>query len=60
MEKSTGALSGLAKVAVQSYVDTFVVSQTLVLRINICGKYRHLRQSANRTLIVSYEKENIH
>jgi hypothetical protein len=28
--------SGLAKVAVQSSADTFVVNQTLVLRINIC------------------------
>jgi len=28
----------LAKVAVQCSADTFVVNQTLVLRINICGK----------------------
>jgi len=28
----------LAKVAVQCSVDTFVVNQILVLRINICGK----------------------
>jgi len=40
--------SGLAKVAVQCSADTFVVNQTLVLRINICGKNRHLRQAANR------------
>jgi hypothetical protein len=40
--------SGLAKVAVQFSADTFVVNQTLVLRINICGENRHLRQSANR------------
>jgi len=44
----TGANSGLAKVAVQCSADTFVVNQTLVLRINICGKIRHLRQAANR------------
>ena len=25
--------------------DTFVVNQTLVLRINICGKNSHLRQA---------------
>jgi len=30
--------SGLAKVAVQCSADTFVVNQSLVLRINICGK----------------------
>jgi len=40
--------SGLAKVAVQCSADTFVVNQTLILRINICGKNRHLRQAANR------------
>jgi len=40
--------SGLAKVAVQCSADTFVVNQTLVLRINICGEIRHLRQAAKR------------
>jgi len=40
--------SGLAKVAVQCSADTFVVNQTFVLRINICGKNRHLRQAAKR------------
>ena len=40
--------TGLAKVAVQSSADTFVVNQSLVLRINICGKNRHLRQAAKR------------
>ena len=38
--------SGLAKVAVQCSADTFVVNQTLVLRINICGKNCHLHQAA--------------
>jgi hypothetical protein len=38
----------LAKVAVQCSADTFVVNQTLVLRINICGKNRHLRQAPKR------------
>jgi hypothetical protein len=37
--------TGLAKVAVQCSADTFVVNQSLVLRINICGKNRHLRQA---------------
>ena len=40
--------TGLAKVAVQCSADTFVVNQSLVLRINICGENRHLRQAANR------------
>ena len=42
--------SGLAKVAVQCSADTFVVNQSLVLRINICGKNRHLRQAAKRCM----------
>ena len=40
--------TGLAKVAVQCSADTFVVNQSLVLRINICGENRHLRVAANR------------
>jgi hypothetical protein len=40
--------TGLAKVAVQCSADTFVVNQSLVLRINICGEDRHLRQARNR------------
>ncbi len=40
--------TGLAKVAVQCSADTFVVNQTLVLRINICAANRHLRQARNR------------
>jgi hypothetical protein len=32
--------TGLAKVAVQCYADTFVVNQSLVLRINIYGERR--------------------
>ena len=40
--------TGLAKVAVQCSADKFVVNQTLVLRINICGENRHLRQARKR------------
>jgi hypothetical protein len=47
-ERKTGHNTGLAKVAVQCSADTFVVNQSLVLRINICGKNRHLRQSRKR------------
>jgi len=46
-EKTT-ANTGLAKVAVQCSADTFVVNQSLVLRINICGENRHLRQARKR------------
>jgi hypothetical protein len=46
--------SGLAKVAVQCSADTFVVNQTLVLHINICGENRHLRQAANRWDVIRY------
>jgi len=42
--------TGLAKMAVQCSADTFVVNQTLVLRINICGENRHLRQAQKRWL----------
>ena len=45
--ESSAGNSGLAKVAALCSTDTFVVNQTLVLRINICGKKRHLRQGEN-------------
>jgi len=48
MEIKTSANTGLAKVAVQCSADSFVVNSSLVLRINICGKNRHLRQASNR------------
>ena len=37
----------LAKVAVQCSIDSFVVNQSLVLRINICGENRQLLIAAN-------------
>jgi hypothetical protein len=46
--KSTTHNTGLAKVAVQCSADTFVVNQSLVLRINICGENRQLLLAANR------------
>jgi hypothetical protein len=48
----------LAKVAVQCSADTFVVNQSLVLRINICGENRHLRQARNRYGIVKHKDIN--
>ena len=47
-ERKTTDNTGLAKVAVQCSADTFVVNQSLVLRINICGENRHLRVAAKR------------
>jgi len=51
--------SGLAKVAVQCSADTFVVNQTLGLRINICGKNRQLLVAANRVCLESMSSTNI-
>jgi hypothetical protein len=47
-ERNTAGNRRLAKVAVQCSADTFVVNQSLVLRINICGANRHLRQAPKR------------
>jgi len=47
-QKERTTNTGLAKVAVQCSADSFVVNQNLVLRINICGENRHLRQARNR------------
>ena len=47
-EKTPAGNTGLAKVAVQCSAETFVVNQSLVLRVNICGENRHLRQARNR------------
>jgi hypothetical protein len=46
--KSTGHNSTYKKLAAQCTADTFVVNQTLVLRINICGKNRQLLVAAKR------------
>jgi len=46
--KNTAHNTGLAKVAVQCSADTFVVTESSVLRINFCGENRHLRQARNR------------
>ena len=53
-EKTAAGNTGLAKVAVQCSADTFVVNQTLVLRINICGENRHLRQARKRYRRANY------
>ena len=47
-EEQRPGKTGLAKVAVQCSADTFVVNQSLVLRIDICGVNRHLRQARKR------------
>ena len=48
VDRTPACNTGLAKVAVQCSADTFVVNQSLVLRINICGENRHLRQARKR------------
>jgi hypothetical protein len=47
-QKERTANTGLIKVAVQYSADTFMVNQSLVLRINICGKNRQLLVAAKR------------
>jgi hypothetical protein len=49
--RTPAANTGLAKVAVSCSADTFVVNQSLVLRINICGENRHLRQARKRQVV---------
>jgi len=46
--RKPAANTGLAKLAVQCSADTFVVNQSLVLRISICGENRQLLVAANR------------
>ena len=52
-DRTPAGNTGLAKVAVQCSADTFVVKQSLVLHINICGENRHLRQARNRVCLES-------
>jgi len=51
--------TGLAKVADQCSTDTFVINQSLVLRINICGENRQLLVVANRVCLESMSSTNI-
>jgi len=48
MKRTTGYNSTYKKLAVQCSADIFVVNQTLVLRINICGENRQLLLAAKR------------
>ena len=48
MTRKTPYNSTYKKLAVQCSADTFVVNQSLVLRINICGENPHLRQATKR------------
>jgi len=54
-ESPTGN-STYKKLAVQCSAETFVVNQTLVLRINICGKNRQLLVAANRYALLKNRK----
>ena len=48
---TTTANSGLAKGGVSCFVETFVVNQTFVLRMNFCGKNPALRQATTRYML---------
>jgi len=50
-KKITAHNNTYKKLAVQCSADTFVVNQTFVLRINICGENRHLRQAPKRQVV---------
>ena len=47
-EKRAAANTGLVKVAVPFSADSFVINQTLILRIKFSGENRHLRQARKR------------
>jgi len=47
-ERRAACNSTYKKLAVQCSADSFVVNQSLVLRINICGENRQLLVAANR------------
>ena len=47
-ERKAAANSTFAIGGVSCSADTFVVNQSLFLRINICGENRHLRQARKR------------
>jgi len=51
LNRSTTANSTYKKLAVQCSADTFVVNQTLVLRIKFCGENRQLLVAANRQTV---------
>ena len=52
----TACNTGLAKVAVQCSADTFVVNQSLVLRINICGEIA--KSCSRKPLCVMLKRHN--
>ncbi|MEC5158618.1 hypothetical protein [Chryseobacterium sp. MP_3.2] len=59
MNRSTTANSTYKKLAVQCSADTFVVNQTLVLRIKFCGENRQLLVAAIRCASVWRNAENL-
>jgi hypothetical protein len=48
MTKTPATNSTYKKLAIQCSAETFVVNQSLVLRINICGENRQLLVAAKR------------
>ena len=56
MTKQRTANSTYPKGGVSCSADTFVVNQTLVLRIKFCGENRQLLVAANRVCLESIRK----
>jgi hypothetical protein len=48
MRRMAAHNSTYPKGGVSSPLDSFVVAESFVLRINICGENRHLRQARKR------------
>lgn len=48
LDRRPACNTGLPKVAVQCSANSFVVNQSLFLRINICGEKPRLRKARNR------------
>ena len=53
-EEAHTANSTFAIGGVSCSADSFVVKESLVLRINICGENRHLRQARKRYMQVCH------
>jgi hypothetical protein len=60
IESMAAANRRLAKVAVQYSADNFVVYQSLVLRIHICGENRHLHQGAEPLPAILNDRHSRH
>jgi hypothetical protein len=58
-KKCRTANIGFAKWRFSASYDSFVVAQTLVLRMNICGENRQLLVAANRYAPTIFGRHNV-